>query len=306
MRCACPSDRLPRAAVLALLGALCPPSGAAAATFVDTPTHLVILTARADGVTLRLLLDTGDPSGLSIDATAAERLGLAVRAAPATSGGRRGLLGPLPEPLGTARIDRLSVDDAAWEAVEASVIREDATLAAAVGAHYDGVIGTALLAGRCLVLDYPRGTLKIGAGAAPCAARGSAGGAALRHLDGHLVTDVDLGRGRRTAIVDTASAATFVDVRGVGSWRPGSSGAWGLVDAGGSAAGLPAARIPRLAAGGTIVREFTALGLDLSDHAADADGGTPPAAILGADLLSRHRVVLDLVAGRFALEAEAR
>jgi hypothetical protein len=48
------------------------------------------------------------------------------------------------------------------------------------------------------------------------------------------------------------------------------------------------------------------LTLDLADDAGGGlPGGTPPpVAILGADLLSRHRVVLDLVAGRFALEGD--
>jgi hypothetical protein len=304
VRGAPPAGRLLRAAAPVLLVALARAPSAAAATFHDTTAHLAILPARADGVALRLLLDTGDSRGLSIDAAAAGRLGLVVRPAAATAGERRGLFAPLAEPLGTARIEHLSIDVAAWEALDAVVIREDVALAAAVGAPYDGVIGAALLAGRCLVVDYPRRSVRFGDGREDCATSEAARRPALRYDGGYLVTDVDLGSGRRTALVDTASAVTFVDSRAAGPLHPATGDRRRFVDAGGTTAGLPRADIARLAAGGALLRGVGAFALDLAGIAGRPGAGAPPAAVLGADLLSRHRVVLDLVHGCFALETD--
>jgi len=295
-----------RAASLAIMAALAPAGGNAAAASFDSPAHLVILPALADGHPIRLLLDTGDPGGLSLDPAAASRLGLAIGPAPARAGADRGLLGPLPIPMGMVRIGRLAIDNADWGGVEALVIREDAALARAVGAPYDGVIGTALLAGRRLVIDYRLRTLSFVADAAAAPDGEFDRGSALRLDGGRLLTEVDLGRGPRPALIDTASAATLVDPRAAGSWRAVPGGTKGLVDAGGTAAGLPSVRLDSIAAGGAILRGVTALTLDLTDAAGGGlpRGMPPPAAILGADLLARHRVVLDLVAGRFALEGE--
>ena len=86
---------------------------------------------------------------------------------------------------------------------------------------------------------------------------------------------------------------------------PGSTR--GFVDAGGTAAGLPSVRLDSMTVGGEILRGITALTLGLTDAVGGLPRGMPPpAAILGADLLARHRVVLDLVAGRFALEEQRR
>ena len=306
MRRAHTAGRLARAAAPVLLAALECARAATAATFQETPARLVILPARADGAALRLLLDTGDSGGLSIDAAAARRLGLAVRPSTAAAGDRRGLFGALSEPIGTLRVERLEVDDAVWGAIEATVTREDAALQAAVGAPYDGVIGAGLLAGRCLVVDYPRGTLAFETGEARDAALGHGRGAALRYVAGHLVTDVNLGTGTRAALIDTASAASFVDVSLAGPTGPEAPRTRGLVDAAGTTAGLPQARIARLSAGGTILRGVTALALDLAGLSVDPDAGEPPAALFGADVLARHRVVLDLAHGRFALETGRR
>jgi len=297
------------AATLGILAALAPAGGAAAAAAFESPAHLVILPALADGQPVRLLLDTGDPGGLSLDAAAASRLGLAPGPAPAPTpaGAGGGLLGPLPIPLGTVRIGRLAIDDTGWSGVEALVIREDAALAHAVGVPYDGVIGAALLAGRRVVIDYRRRTLSFVADAVVAPDGGSDAGAALRLDGGRLLTEVDLGRGPRPALIDTASAATIVDPRAVGSWRAVPGSTKGFIDAGGTATGLPAVRLDSIAAGGAILRGITALSLDLTDAVGGLPRGMPPpAAILGADLLARHRVVLDLVAGRFALEEQRR
>lgn len=301
-----------RAATLAIAAALAmaltqAPGGAAAAGF-DSPAHLVILPALADGRPVRLLLDTGDPGGLTLDAAAVSRLGLAVGPPPASAstGADRGLIGPLPTPLGTARIGRLAIDGALWSGVEALVIREETALARAVGAPYDGVIGTALLAGRRLVIDYRLRSVSFVADAAQADGGGDRG-SALRLDAGRLLTQVDLGRGPRPALIDTASAATLVDPRAARSGRALPGGTKGLVDAGGTTAGLPSARLDALAAGGANLRGVDVLLLDLTDAAGGgAPDDMPPAAILGADLLARCRVVLDLVAGRFVLEEDPR
>jgi hypothetical protein len=63
-------------------------------------------------------------------------------------------------------------------------------------------------------------------------------------------------------------------------------------------------RLERLRAGGATLHDVTALALDLAgEPGGTPGGGAPPAAILGADLLSRQRVVIDLAAGRFVLGA---
>lgn len=303
-----PAAVVRRLAALAVVAALAAAAGGAGAAPFDSPAHLVIVPALADGRPLRLLLDTGDPGALSLVAAAASRPGVAIGPAPAHATAGRGLLGPLPIPLGTVRIGRLAVDGAEWIGVEALVIREDAALARAVGAPYDGVIGAALLAGRRLVIDYPLRTVSFAADAAVGPVGGPGRGSALRLDAGRLLTEVDLGRGRRPAFIDTASAATLVDPGAAGPWQAVPGGTQGLVDAGGTAAGLPSARLERIAAGGKVLHGVTVLLLDLADGAGGGlpAGTPPPAAILGADLLSRHRIVLDLVAGRFAIEGDRR
>jgi len=291
------------AAIPALVAVLAPAGGDPAAAGFDSPAHLVIVPALAEGHPVRLLLDTGDPGGLALDAAVVQQLGLAIRPAPTPAGPARGLLGALPDPLGAARIGRLAIDGAEWSGVDALVIREAPALARAVSAPYDGVIGTALLNGRRLVIDYPLRTVSFVADAGAQDGRGSS----LRLDGGRLLTTVDLGSGPHPAFIDTASAATFVDPRvgGPGRAVPGSTR--GFVDAGGTSAGLPSTHFDSLAAGGAILRGVTAITLDLTEIAVDGlHPGNPAAAILGADLLARYRVVLDLAANRFALEEPRR
>jgi hypothetical protein len=120
---------------------------------------------------------------------------------------------------------------------------------------------------------------------------------------GRLLTEIEAGGRRGPALIDTGSAVTLLDPGAMGARDTVRAPRVGVVDASGQAGGLPSARLDRLLAGGALLRDVPVLLLPLDDRGApEPPPGGAPIAILGADVLSLHRVVLDTAAGIFVME----
>src|SRR5262245_42462538 len=116
---------------------------AAADVPFESPLGLVVVRAEAgvgDPVmvrTLRLLLDTGDPGGLTLRAPAARALGLAI--GPGRPGVTRGPGGSKPVVRRSARLPDLRLDGARWRDCSVDVVEADDTIPAGMGAPVDGI-----------------------------------------------------------------------------------------------------------------------------------------------------------------------
>lgn len=300
-----PRPIAPAAAALALAAALLAAARAPAAPPVSrllhTPSGLPIVTARIGTGVARLLLDTGDTGGLSLDDRAAARLGLVVAGRTGRKG--RALLGRGVVARGVARVDRLSLGGRVWRGLDATVVPAAALFRESLREAVDGAAGLGLFAGGTIVLDDASGTFAL-------AAEGDSdampdGGAPLRLSGGRLITEVSLDGEPAAALIDTGSAVTLVDA----SLAAGSPEEPGpprpIVDASGAARVLVPRRLASLLVGGTTLRGVPAVPLDLAARLAPpADHPGPRIGlVIGADLFAGRRVTLDASRGRFRIEA---
>jgi hypothetical protein len=300
-------------AATALVAAALPAAvlGAADPIPFESPSGLVIVHARVDGGhDLRILLDTGDPGGLTLHESAARALGLA--SGPSRPGTARGLGGGARVGRRPALLRELAIGGTTWRDLAIDVVPANLAFAAGVGAELDGCMGTALIADLRVSLDYAARTLRLdrGAGRDLDAGRGTP----LRLSGGRLLTTVNLAGVPAVALIDTGSAVTFVDGAVVdGAVVGGAMGSTSaatppdevrVVDANGHVETLATVRVAGLAAGGAPAAEFAAVPADLARRLAGflPPGAPTPTVVLGADLLSRHRVILDLAAGIFIMD----
>src|SRR5258705_2076776 len=158
--------RAPRrviAAVLPLLVSLPPvvipatvPRPAAGVPF-GSPGGLVIVraAARGDGGRardLRLLLDTGDPGGVTLFASAARALGLS--RGPTRPGVAHGLNASRSIERRSAVLPALALDDMTWRDLPIDVTEQADSLPDGVGAEVEGVIGAGTVGAARLTVDY--------------------------------------------------------------------------------------------------------------------------------------------------------
>jgi hypothetical protein len=282
----------------------------------DSPGGLVIARAEARGGHgpargLRLLLDSGDPGGVTLFASAARALGLPP--GPARPGVALGLNGSVPVERRSARLPALTLDGMTWHDLPVEVIERSDSLPKGVGAEVDGVIGAGMASGLRVVIDYAARRLSVGpARDARGPEPGPSGGGAsappagrsetLRCVDGRWLTWVDAGGSTLPALIDTASARTLID-RGAAR-SSGSRGAVRLSDAAGHAASYPAIRVRDLVVGGAAIESADMVEVELGRGLAPilSPASSTIGVVVGADILSGHRVLIDPAAGRFILE----
>src|SRR6266850_611244 len=277
--------------------------GRAATIPFDSPSGLIILTARINGrAQVRLLLDTGDPSGFTLDARKARALGLPLTDRTPTRA--TGMVGSERFDLYRARVDSFLLgglsarDFSIWTAPDAAL------LAKMTGARVDGFVGVDLLRGLHVTLSYPTRQITFAPPAAPLPGQTApdAPGVPLR-LDGNrIVVDVLLdGREVRPMLIDTAAGATFIAQSDEALTRPSPTGATTqIVDSSGTAISVPIRILPSLAFGGTEMRDVPVVPYDFEElrRALFASTSHDVSGILGSDVLSRCVVVLDFPARR--------
>jgi len=141
----------------------------------DCPSGLVIMTARLNGrAHVRLLLDTGDPSGFTLDTATARAIGLPLSERTPTRA--TGVVGSERYTLYRARVGSfllggLSARDLSiWTAPDAVLI------AKTIGIQVDGFVGVDLLRGIVVTIDYPARQITFtppGSGRRPAAPAGT-------------------------------------------------------------------------------------------------------------------------------------
>ncbi len=281
----------------------------------DAPGGLVIVRAgaRDDGGharRLRLLLDTGDPGGVTLFASAARALGLSLVSA--CPGVVHGLNGSAPFERKSARLPALALDAMAWRDLPIDVLERSDSLPAGIGAELEGVIGCAMVRDTRLTIDYAARRLWLVPGGGM---NGAAADAAvdvaieapgerseiLRFIEGRLLTRIDAGGATLPALIDTASARTLIE-RGAGLSST-TEGSALLADATGGATSYPTIRVRDLVVGGAAIESAELVEVDLGSRLAPfpSPGSPAPRAVVGADILSGRRVVIDPAAGRFIL-----
>lgn len=282
-----------------------------------SPGGLVIVraAARGDGGQardLRLLLDTGDPGGVTLVASAARALGLSPGSA--RPGVAHGLNGSSPIERRSAVLPALALDDMTWRDLPIDVTERSDSLPDGIGAEVDGVIGAGTVGAARLTIDYAARRLWL----APAESGGESmpgpisGGAMppsggrteiLRCVGGRLITWIDAGGSTIPALIDTGSARSLIE-RGAGLWSA-TTGRVRLADAAGGAASYPTVRVRDLVVGGATIESSDLVEIDLGRHLALIlpPGAPTLQAVVGADILSGHRVVIDPAAGRFILES---
>jgi Aspartyl protease len=265
----------------------------------ESPLGMVVVTVRLeDRIEARLLLDTGDPGGLTLDPELARAAG--ARPLPGETRSLTGLLGEETRELQRVRLRGVRLGN--WELPEPEVwtttgVRE---FGRAIGVELDGFLGVAALRPFRVTIDYPRRRLLLQR--SPAAPSGGAddGGAILRLLDGRLLVETRLhDRLPRLMLLDTASAATFIAKEDAGPTRPDPQGPARFADAGARVTLLPRRLLPSLRIGAARLRDLPVVPYDFDRlRAAGLAGASPPVSgIIGADALAGHVLVLDPAAG---------
>ena len=288
-------------------------SGSIGVPFV-APGGLVIVRAevRGDGGRARrlpLLLDTGDPGGVTLFASTARALGLAPGSA--RPGVVHGLNRSAPTERLSARLPALALDAMAWRDLPIDVLERSDSLPEGIGAEVEGVIGAVTVRGTRLTIDYAArrlwlvpaggtGDAETGRSAAETAIEAPGERSeVLRFVEGRLLTWIEAGGVTLPALIDTASARTLIE-RGAGP-SSGTAGTVLLADAAGGATGYPAIRVRDLVVGGAAIESAELVEVDHRLAAILPPGSPAPCAVIGADILSGRTVVIDPAAGRFTL-----
>ncbi len=264
----------------------------------DSPSGLVIMTARLNGQShVRLLLDTGDPSGFTLDTATARAIGLPLSERTPTRA--TGVVGSERYTLYRARIRSfllggLSARDLSiWTAPDAVLI------AKTIGIQVDGFVGVELLRGLRVTIDYPARQITFAppAGAPGQADGGRAGWLPMRLEGNRIVFEAILnGTERRSVILDTAAETTFIAEPDLPLTRPSpSEKTTQIVDSSGSTVSVPVRVLPRLQMGEASLTDVPVVPFDFETLNRDLFASTPHtvAGIVGSDVLSRQIVVLD-------------
>jgi hypothetical protein len=183
-----------------------------------------------------------------------------------------------------------------------------------IGAEVEGVIGAATIRGARLTIDYAARRLWLTpAGGLNGAAEGAVGGGVmetpgegsrvLRFVEGRLLTWIDAGGATLPALIDTASARTLIEP-GAGL-SSGTAGTVRLADAAGGVTSYPTILVRDLVVGGAAIESASLVEVDFGHRLAPilSPGSPAPRVVVGADILSGRRVVIDPAAGRFILAA---
>lgn len=282
----------------------------------ESPAGFVILKARLEGRhALRLLLDTGDPLDLTLHEEVGRALGLS--ASPPVERDRLGLGGRVRTLVRTARIGVLEIEGLVWRDREILLAPAAPQFEAGLGERVDGFLGTGLLRELRLVIDYPARTLSLSRHA-PVPRAPEEGGfppdagsdsTRLHLCSGRPFVNVLIhGREKRGALIDTASAASLIDVRISGPTGSPSGAPLDLVDGGGAVIRTAPRRLASLGVGGATLENILLVPLDLRRRLDPLlpDRPAPVSFVIGADLLSAHQVVLDFAAELFRLEPPGR
>lgn len=258
----------------------------------DAPSGLVIVTARINGRShVRLLLDTGDPSGFTLDTKTAKAIGLPLRERTPTRA--TGVVGSEHYTLYRARVGSFLLgglsarDFSIWTAPDAGLI------AKTTGVQVDGFIGVDLLRDLRVTIDYPAHQITFAPAGPP-----AAGPSVPMRLTGNRIVIEALlnGEARRSVILDTAAGTSFISQADLDRTEPSPTGRSAqIVDSSGTAVSVPVRILPRLEIGATGVDRVPVVPLDFETLNQDLFAATPQdiAGILGGDILSRFVVVLD-------------
>lgn len=258
----------------------------------DSPSGMVIVTARINGRShVRLLLDTGDPSGFTLDTRTARAIGLPLRERTPTRA--TGVVGSERYTLYRAQVGSFLLgglsarDFSIWTAPDAGLI------ARTTGVQVDGFIGVDLLRDLRVTIDYPARQITFAPAGPP-----TAGPSVPMRLEGNRIVIEALwnGEARRSVILDTAAGTSFISQADVDRTEPSPAGRSAqIVDSSGTAVSVPVRILPRLAIGATGVDRVPVVPLDFETLNQDLFASTPQdiAGILGGDFLSRFVVVLD-------------
>lgn len=257
----------------------------------DSPSGLVIMTGRINGrAHVRLLLDTGDPSGLTLDTKTARALGLPLsertptRAIGVVGSGRYTVYRAR---VGSFLLGRLAARDLSiWTAPDAVLI------ARTIGVHVDGFVGVDLLRGLSVTIDYPARQITFGLKAARDPR------AIPMRLEGNrIVVEAALnGSETRAMILDTAAETTYVSESDLPLTLPSPAGrTTEIVDSSGGAVSVPVRILPQLRIGEAVDGPVQVVPYDFEKLSQGLFAGVPSAVsgIIGSDVLSRHVVVLD-------------
>jgi len=257
----------------------------------ESPSGLVIMTGRINGRShVRLLLDTGDPSGFTLDTKTARAIGLPLSERTPTRA--TGVVGSERYTLYRAQVQSfllggLSARDLTiWTAPDAVLI------ARTIGIHVDGFVGVDLLRGLIVTIDYPTRQITFGLPAAK-----DPRGIPMR-LDGNrIVLEVTLnGSESRSMILDTAAETTFISESDLPLTRPSPAGrTTQIVDSSGGAVSVPVRILPKLRIGDVVDEQVPVVPYDFESLGRGLFAGMPAlvSGIIGSDVLSRHVVVLD-------------
>jgi hypothetical protein len=300
-------------AVLIATAAASIETSAAGADSFDSPAGLVVLKGRINGrFEVRLLLDTGDPTGLTLREEAARTIGL-----PPGQEVQRRAIGPVGSErytLRRSRVETLEFGGIVARDLPIWIVPGTPLFAEALGTAVDGYLGVEALRDLVVTLDYPArrirferpGGAAMGEAAADERSAGEAttdepetGGRAFpfRLVENRIVVEASVGDNTpRPMILDTASALTIASTADRRLTRPAPARSARLADGAGGLAALPVRALPSFALAGKV---FVDLPVALYDFSAPPPGlfptHTPPiSGIVGSDILSRQVVVLDL------------
>ena len=282
------------------------PSATATAFDFDSPHGLVIVEGRIDDRSeVRLLIDTGDPAGLTLDHDMAQTMGLNLNGG--ESFRAHGVAGSSPAVQPRTRVEVLDLGGIRLRDLDVLALPSDTRFEKAVGVDLDGSIGLDLLRDMVVTIDYPERRISL-APPVPARSEGPATrrGAPLHLRGGRLWVDVVVnGRETRSMILDTGSAATLIAPAARSLVRPASGGGMRIVDLTGAIATLPARVLPSLGFGGVVVEQVPVALYDFEPLLPAHLTGDTFLGLIGADLLSRHVVVLDLPGGWLRVERAA-
>jgi hypothetical protein len=246
---------------------------------------------------VRLLLDTGDATGLTLHESFARRTGLTLGDPVIQEA--RGIAGAARVEVRHGRVGSLAIGEIRWRDVD--FLAAPPSPADGVGrcGDLDGFLGAALLEDLRVTLNYPEHRMALERGG------GRSGGSRLRLVGLRPLVEVHLQDGAPlVALVDTASAASLIDASKRARTIAGTGATVRLVD--GAGAGIAAAprRLEGLEAGGSILDPLQVISLDLAGRLAALLPRDAPrvSLVLGSDALSRHVVVFDFPNGEFRLQ----
>jgi Aspartyl protease len=272
----------------------------------DSPSGLVIMTARLNGEShVRLLLDTGDPSGFTLDTATARSIGLPLSQRTPTRA--TGVVGSERYTLYRAFVRSfllggLSAHDLSiWTAPDAVLI------AKTIGIHVDGFVGVDLLRGLSVTINYPARQITFSSPTGESRPKPVDGTGMPMRLEGNrIVFDAMLNDTEtRAVILDTAAGTTFIAESDLPLTRPAPAGrSTEIVDSSGTAVSVPLRILPRLRLGQSVLQDVPVVPYDFEALNRDLFASTlhPVAGIIGSDILSRHVITLDFP-GRLLLVA---